>query len=121
MYVTPKGFFDGSVNAISWAPHEFGCAVAACSSDGSVAVISSNSNVAGGGWRSEKISNEAHAVGCAPGCRGDRTTRLRVAGAITCARFGREEAPRKEEEEERVAIITNIIIIINNNNNNSGD
>ena len=64
VYVTPKGFFDGSVNAISWAPHEFGCAVAACSSDGSVAVISSNSNVAGGGWRSEKISNEAHAVGC---------------------------------------------------------
>ena len=63
VYVTPKGFFDGSVNAISWAPHEFGCAVAACSSDGSVAVISSNSNVAGGGWRSEKISNEAHAVG----------------------------------------------------------
>ena len=55
------------------------------------------------------------------GCRGGRTTRLRVAGAITCARFGREEAPRKEEEEERVAIITNIIIIINNNNNNSGD
>ena len=63
VYVTPKGFFDGSVNAISWAPHEFGCAVAACSSDGSVAIISC-SNMAGGGWKSEKISNEAHAVGC---------------------------------------------------------
>ena len=63
VYVTPKGFFDGSVNAISWAPHEFGCAVAACSSDGSLAIISC-SNMAGGGWKSEKISNEAHAVGC---------------------------------------------------------
>ena len=40
-------------------------------------------------------------------CRGGRTTRLRVAGAITCARFGRE-LPTKEEEI--------VVIIINNNN-----
>ena len=71
-------------------------------------------------WREEggeaRRFRTAHAAGCTASW--GQMTRLRVAGAITCARFGREEAPRKEEEEERVAIITNIIIIINNNNNN---
>ena len=32
--------FTGSVNGISWAPHQLGFALAACSSDGHVAIIS---------------------------------------------------------------------------------
>ena len=101
---TPKGFFDGSVNRLVGA-HEFGCAVAACSSDGSVAIISC-SNMAGGGWKSEKISNEAHAVGCT-GVSWGQNDEIASRGAITCARFGRE-LPTKEEEI--------VVIIINNNN-----
>ncbi len=41
-----------SVNAISFAPHELGLALAAASSDGSVSIVT---HTAEGGWHTEKV------------------------------------------------------------------
>jgi protein transport protein SEC13 len=51
----------GSVNAVAWAPHELGLALAAASSDGSVTVVEHRPQDAT--WTSSKIER-AHAPGC---------------------------------------------------------
>jgi len=48
-----------SVNSVSWAPHEYGLALACASSDGSVSILSLRD---GGRWESVRFS--AHSVGC---------------------------------------------------------
>uniref|UniRef100_A0A6M2DM25 Protein SEC13 homolog n=1 Tax=Xenopsylla cheopis TaxID=163159 RepID=A0A6M2DM25_XENCH len=52
---------DSSVNSISWAPADLGLILACGSSDGSVSVITRNSDT--GNWDVKKILN-AHTIGC---------------------------------------------------------
>lgn len=50
---------DSSVNSVAWAPHEFGLILACGSSDGSVSILTNNSDT----WETQKITN-AHTIGC---------------------------------------------------------
>lgn len=52
---------DSSVNAIAWAPQEFGLILACASSDGSISILTNNSE--GGNWEVKKIPG-AHTIGC---------------------------------------------------------
>jgi len=56
---------SASVNAVCFAPHECGCAVAAASSDGAVSVLSHSGgdpSAGGGAWAADRIEG-AHAAG----------------------------------------------------------
>lgn len=60
IYASPATLHEASVNAVAWAPHEHGLALACASSDGSVSVLTHRPD---GSWTVEKIPN-AHSVGC---------------------------------------------------------
>ena len=55
MQVHSSSVHTASVNAISFAPHELGLALAAASSDGSISVLT---HTADAGWHTEKASAE---------------------------------------------------------------
>jgi protein transport protein SEC13 len=63
IYTSPATLHDASVNAVAWAPHELGLALACASSDGSISVISRGQD---GQWDATKIPG-AHSIGCT-GC-----------------------------------------------------
>lgn len=52
---------DSSVNSVAWAPHDYGLILACGSSDGSLSILTSNSDT--GTWEAKKIPN-AHTIGC---------------------------------------------------------
>jgi protein transport protein SEC13 len=60
VYASPPSLHEASVNAVAWAPHEHGLALAAASSDGSVSVLTHRPD---GSWEAAKIPN-AHSIGC---------------------------------------------------------
>ena len=60
IYTSPATLHEASVNAVAWAPHEHGLALACASSDGSISVITHRSD---GSWDATKISG-AHSIGC---------------------------------------------------------
>ena len=71
-YKTPVGTHDGSVNAISWAPHEHGRNSRVRVGDGTVSVISYDASA--GTWSVEKIERARTPWG-ARACRGRRRRR----------------------------------------------
>lgn len=64
IYTSPATLHDASVNAVAWAPHELGLALACASSDGSISVISRRQD---GQWDATKIPG-AHSIGCTGVC-----------------------------------------------------
>lgn len=60
VYASPASLHEASVNALAWAPHEHGLALACASSDGSVSVLTHRPD---GSWEAAKIPN-AHSIGC---------------------------------------------------------
>ena len=60
VYASPPSLHEASVNAVAWAPHEHGLALACASSDGSVSVLTHRPD---GSWEAAKIPN-AHSIGC---------------------------------------------------------
>ena len=60
VYTSPPALHSASINAIEWAPHEIGLALACASSDGTLSVITHGAD---GTWSEAKLP-DAHAVGC---------------------------------------------------------
>ncbi|QDZ17784.1 putative protein transport protein Sec13 [Chloropicon primus] len=61
LYQSPPGLHTASINSVTFAPHECGLCLAAASSDGSISILSFNSQT--NTWSTEKIAG-AHSLGC---------------------------------------------------------
>ncbi|XP_047114689.1 protein SEC13 homolog [Schistocerca piceifrons] len=106
---------ESSVNSIAWAPHEYGLILACGSSDGSLSILSSNSDT--GTWEAKKIPN-AHTIGCnavswcpstapnplfdasASGKPAVNTKRLASGGCDNLVKIWKEEGDRWVEESK---------------------
>ncbi|XP_055377773.1 protein SEC13 homolog [Condylostylus longicornis] len=102
---------DSSVNSVAWAPSEFGLMLACGSSDGSISILSCNTET--GNWDYKKIAN-AHTIGCnavswcpatvpepAFDARAAKTPivkRLTSGGCDNCVKIWKEEQDRWVEE-----------------------